>query len=243
LVAAAVAARSMLDEAQRDYDVAEARLKEAHRQEELVNAPPVSEDLAKADADVTSAENRLRTVSERLSKCTVKAPITGTVLRVLLRPGEAFSTITPKPLFTMSDLSGRRVRAEVDEKDVTKVRVGQRAVVTSDAHSTRKFYGTVSRLAASMGRKKVASGDPAEKADRDVLEVMVDLDETANQLPVGLRVVVRFTDEAEPAGQLQTSTAVPPQISVAKRTVTSKTHKKRRAQRERLRSRNDRRTS
>jgi hypothetical protein len=45
-----------------------------------------------------------------------------------------------------------------------------------------------------MGRKKIQSGDPAEKADRDVLEVMVDI-EGNNQLPLGLRVVVRFTSD------------------------------------------------
>ena len=196
LVAASVAARSLLDEAQRDYDVAEAHLKEALRQEELVNAPPVTEDLAKADADVTSAENRVVSLSERLSKCAVRAPITGTVLRILLWPGESFSTLAPKPLFLMSDLSGRRVRAEVDEKDVMKVWLGQRAMFTSDANPDRKFLGTVSRVSPTMGRKRISSGDPAEKADRDVLEVMVDLDQAANQLPVGLRVVVRFTDEA-----------------------------------------------
>jgi HlyD family secretion protein len=193
LVQAGAAARSLLDEAQRDFEVAEARLRESVRQEELIKAPPVQEDLAKADADVQVSENRVRSVNEQLSKCSVKSPISGTILRVLLRPGESFSTITPKPLFTMSDLSGRRVRAEVDEKDITKVSLGQTVEVTTDAHSGRKFTGVVSKLASTMGRKRILSGDPAEKSDRDVLEVMVDLGEAGNQLPLGLRVVVHFT--------------------------------------------------
>jgi len=44
-----------------------------------------------------------------------------------------------------------------------------------------------------MGRKKVKTGDPAEKSDRDVLEVIADLEDHDPLLVVGLRVVVRFT--------------------------------------------------
>jgi hypothetical protein len=43
-----------------------------------------------------------------------------------------------------------------------------------------------------MGRKSVLSGDPAEKADRDILEVIIELDHSANELPVGLRVTAQF---------------------------------------------------
>jgi hypothetical protein len=43
-----------------------------------------------------------------------------------------------------------------------------------------------------MGRKSVLSGDPAEKADRDILEVIIELDQSANELPVGLRVTAQF---------------------------------------------------
>jgi hypothetical protein len=43
-----------------------------------------------------------------------------------------------------------------------------------------------------MGRRSFLRGDPAEKADRDVLEVVTELDRTANELPVGLRLTVQF---------------------------------------------------
>ncbi|MBI4903070.1 MAG: efflux RND transporter periplasmic adaptor subunit [Acidobacteria bacterium] len=192
LAQAGVMARSVLDEAQRDFEVAEARLREALRHEALVKAPPMQEDIAKADADIRASENRLVAIEQQITKCTVKAPISGTILRVMLRPGESFSTVTPKPLFTIADLSGRRVRAEVDEKDVGKVAPGQKVIVRSDALGDRKFTGTVTQLASTMGRKRVYSGEPTEKSDRDILEVTADLDESAGQLPLGLRVVVQF---------------------------------------------------
>jgi len=64
--------------------------------------------------------------------------------------------------------------------------------VLADAYPDKKFAGKVSRVGAAMGRKKVRTGDPAEKSDRDVLEVLIDLDETEKHLVVGLRMSVQF---------------------------------------------------
>ena len=186
-----VMARADLDQVKRDYDVAEAKLREAIRNEELVKAPALAEEVAKADSDIESAQHRMEIVQERMSKCVVTAPINGAILRVLMKAGESFSTLTPHPLFTMADISVRRIRAEVDERDVSKVRVGQKVLITSDALQNQQLQGVVGRISDTMGRKKILSGDPSEKADRDVLEAMIDLN-GAIKLPVGMRVTVEF---------------------------------------------------
>lgn len=192
LLEAAAISKSSYDEARRDYDVAEAQYQAAKRNEELVDAGPLLEEVARADADVRAADDRVRLAQEKLSKCVVRAPISGTVLRVNLREGESFALLSPRPLFSMADASGRRVRAEVDERDVGKVHVNQKILITSDAYSHRAFRGTVTKLASIMGRKSVITGDPVDKADRDVLEVTARLDNEAEELPIGLRVTVQF---------------------------------------------------
>lgn len=192
LGAAAAISQSALDQARRDNDVAEAQLKEAIRNEELVDAGPTEEDVAKADADLRAADDRIKLAHEKISKCTVVAPTQGTILRVDLRQGEAFSTVSPHPLFTIADLSARRVRAEVDERDISRVHVGQKAVLTSEAYSGKRFYGTLGRVASVMGRKTIDTGNPADKSDRDILEALVDLGPNASALPIGLRVTVQF---------------------------------------------------
>jgi multidrug resistance efflux pump len=184
--------RLTFEEAQRDKNVAEAQFQQAQRNEDLVNAGPLPEELARADADLSAAEAGINLAQDRLSKCVVRAPISGTVLRVLLREGESFGLISPRPLFTMADVSGRRVRAEVDENDIANVHVGQKLLVSADAYSHRTFSGVVTQLADVMGRKSVVTGDPAQKADRDILEVTADLNQPANALPIGLRVTVQF---------------------------------------------------
>jgi len=93
----------------RDLGVADANLRAALRTEELVAAPPLEEDAARADADVLAAEGRVRTVQERIGKCTIAARLTERS-EVYARRGESFSTVTPRPLFSLADTSTRPSR-------------------------------------------------------------------------------------------------------------------------------------
>ncbi|MGH9665741.1 MAG: HlyD family secretion protein, partial [Bryobacteraceae bacterium] len=184
--------KASYDQAQRDYDVAQAQYEHAVRNQQLVNAGPLAEEVARADADLRGAQDKVQLAQDRLDKCFVRAPIDGTVLRVLLREGESFALAAPRPLFSMANLSARRVVAEVDERDVGSVRLGQKVSISADAYSQKQFSGTVTRIVPVMGKKSVRTGDPADKSDRDVLEVIAALDTGALELPVGLRVTVQF---------------------------------------------------
>ena len=188
--------RATYEQAVRDLGVADANLQAAVRTEELLAAPPLQEDRARADAEVLAAEGREQTVQERIEKCSILAPIDGTVLRVYARRGESFSTVTPRPLFSLADTSVRHIKAEVDERDVDKLRIGQQVIILADALDGKKLNGTVVRISAMMGRKSINTGDPSDKSDRDVLEAVIDTQDDAQPLPVGLRVTVRFLSNA-----------------------------------------------
>jgi HlyD family secretion protein len=184
--------RATYDQAVRDLGVADANLRAALGTEELVAAPPLREDMARADADVLAAEGRARTAQQRIERCAIQAPTDGTVLRVYARPGESFSTVTPRPLFSLADTSTRHIKAEVDERDVDKLSVGQKVIIQADALEGKKLRGSVARISAMMGRKSISTGDPADKSDRDILEAVIELDDNSKPLPIGLRVTVQF---------------------------------------------------
>src|SRR5467141_1667819 len=188
--------RSTFEQAVRDLGVADANLRAAVRTEELLAAPPLQEDKARADAEVLAAEGRARTVQERIGKCSILAPIDGTVLRVYARSGESFSTVTPRPLFSLADTSTRHIKAEVDERDVDKLAVGQNVIIQADALEGKKLQGSVTRISPVMGRKSIATGDPSDKSDRDILEAVIDFEDKAKPLPIGLRVTVQFLSDA-----------------------------------------------
>ena len=191
--------RADYDQASRDFGVAEADYQAAIRTEELLAAPPLEEEKARTDAEVLAAEGRVKTAQERIRKCAILAPIDGTVLRVYARPGESFSTVTPRPLFSLADASGRRVKAEVDERDLSKVVIGQNVIVQAEGLGGKKLTGTVESISAVMGRKTVYTHDPSDKLDRDILEAVIVLTtDDAKSLPMGLRVVVKFLSSRLP---------------------------------------------
>jgi multidrug resistance efflux pump len=184
--------RASYDQSVRDLGVADANLRTAVRTEELLAAPPLQEEKARADAEVLAAEGRVRTVQERIGKCSILAPIDGTILRVYARRGESFSTVTPRPLFSLADTSSRHIKAEIDERDVDKVSVGQKVVIQADALNGKRLNGSVVRISAMMGRKSISTGDPSDKSDRDILEAVIGLEDSTLSLPIGLRVTVQF---------------------------------------------------
>ena len=193
LVASDSISRVAYEETLRNASVAEAEYRQAQRNEHLINAGPLPEEILRADADLHAAEERINLAQEKVGKCAIRAPIDGTILRLMLHEGESFTLGSPRPVLQIANIAGRRVRAEVDERDVGRVRVGQHVMISSDAYSGRRFGGSVTHLATVMGRKSVLTGDPADKSDRDILEVIAQL-QGATELPVGLRVTVEFVE-------------------------------------------------
>ena len=64
------------------------------------------------------------------------------------------SSTVPDPVLTIGDRKTLRVRVDVDETDVSKVRVGQKAYVTADAFGKLEFWGRVVRVGQRLGAKE-----------------------------------------------------------------------------------------
>ena len=90
----------------------------------------------------------------------------------------------------MGDTSRLRVRADIDETDVTGIALGQTVWVTADAFRDRRFRGTVAQIGVQLGRKNFRNDNPEERVDTKILEVMIDL-EPGVQLPIGLPVDIK----------------------------------------------------
>ena len=81
------------------------------------------------------------------------------------------------------------LRADVDERDISRIKPGQNAVLMAEAYGERQFTGVVSRVSKILGKKNIRTDDPAEKNDTRILETLIDLD-GPGELPVGLRLDV-----------------------------------------------------
>jgi HlyD family secretion protein len=189
LFKAGVVSREELERYAREADVAKAKYDEAVQQHALVDDHAREEDQSFAEADLKLAKGQLAEAEARYEKTFIRSPIDGTVLRKHHRSGESVSnsSTVPDPVLTIGDRKTLRVRVDVDETDVSKVQVGQRAYVTADAYGTKKFWGHVVRLGQQLGPKNVRTDEPTERVDTKILETLVELD-PGSQLPDGLRV-------------------------------------------------------
>lgn len=189
LFSAGVVSREELDRYAREADVAQAKYDAAVQQHALVDDHAREEDRSFAEADLKLAEAQLAEAQARYDKTFIHSPIEGSVLRKHHRNGESVSnsSTVPDPILTIGDRKTLRVRVDVDETDVSKVNVGQRAYVTADAFGKQKFWGHVVRVGQQLGPKNVRTDEPTEKVDTKILETIVELD-PGSHLPDGLRV-------------------------------------------------------
>jgi len=187
LAARGVISRDEADRYERAYRVAQAEYEQASQRFALVDAKAREEDQAKAEANVAAARAQYEEERAVYEKSLIRAPIDGVILRKLRHTGESVSTQFDSPVITMADDSVLRVRLDVDETDVAKLKVGQRAYVTAEAYGDRKFLGRVIRVGRILGKKNVRTDEPTEHVDTKILETLVEL-KAGELLPLGLRV-------------------------------------------------------
>ena len=140
------------------------------------------------------ARGELRTAVAELEKLTIRAPIASTVLQVNAKVGELASPSAPQVLALLGDLTGLRVRAEVDERDVGKIKLGGRAVVRADAFRGREFSGKVVSIAPLVQPARINSPGSRNLSDFSVTDVLIELSDPGPLL-VGMKVDVYFQNE------------------------------------------------
>jgi HlyD family secretion protein len=202
LFSAGVVSREELERYAREADVAKAKYEAAVQQHALVDDHAREEDRSLAEADLQLAQAQLAEAQARYEKTFIRSPIDGSVLRKHHRAGESVSnsSTVPDPVLTIGDRKALRVRVDVDETDVSKVRVGQKAYVTADAFGKQKFWGHVVRVGQQLGPKNVRTDEPTEKVDTKILETLVELD-PGSSLPDGLRVDAFIVPESAEVAQ------------------------------------------
>ncbi len=188
------ASKADLDAARSALSHAQDRLRE--RQDALAKLKASADTPlpTRLEGELNVAQAEWRVAEAALEKTQIRAPADGVVLRVGVRKGElAVPTLEPA-LLVIGDVSSLRVRAEVNEQDIGRIRTGQSVLVRAAAFHGREFEGKVSSVARVVGPSRINSGDPRKFNDVDVLEVVVDLPDPG-PLVVGEQVDVYFKSE------------------------------------------------
>jgi HlyD family secretion protein len=143
------------------------------------------------EAGLIAARSEVTLAESLLDKTRIRAPIAGKVLQINAKLGELVAPTPELPLVVMGDMSIVRVRAEVDEPDVAKIKLGQRVSVKNNAYPGREFDGKVAEIAPSLALPRMGSRGARRTTDVEVMEVLIDLDGSVPLLP-GMRVDAFF---------------------------------------------------
>ena len=104
-------------------------------------------------AGAASAKYNLDVAAKTLSRTTVISPIDGVVSLLSIKKGERVvgnSMMAGTEMMRVADMSKIETIVDVGENDIPKVQLGDSAIISVDAYSTRKFRGIVTQIASSV---------------------------------------------------------------------------------------------
>ena len=146
---------------------------------------------SRADAVLAVAQAELSLAKAALSKTHINAPFAGTVLKLLKTRGEMASPSADDTILTFGDQTQLRVRAELSEIDIGRVKVQDRVSVISNAADSPPLAGHVVSVSSSLGPRRIGASGTGGPLWPSVREVTIELDDASSLIP-GLHVDVFF---------------------------------------------------
>lgn len=188
-----------IDLQQADVSRFEAELETAER--ELKRRESLGQEGRLAETELEAVKLRTQMARATLERAKadlelsiVRSPIDGRILKVHTKEGER---VGEKGIAELGDTTRMYTIAEVYETDVARVRIGQKARITSPA-LPGVLTGKVERIGLLIGKKDILKTDPVADADARVVEVDIRMDdpESASRL-TNLRVDVVIEPQNE----------------------------------------------
>lgn len=143
-----VVSDSDFDRVKSEYEVAKA---------EVIAA---QESLHAAEYNIKSAAATVKEANDNLKRTTIYSPMDGTVSKLNVELGERVvgtAQMAGTELMRVADLTQMEVHVEVNESDIVRVKIGDKATVEVDAYLNRKFIGTVKEIANSSASSGMQS--------------------------------------------------------------------------------------
>ena len=159
-------------QAKNQYDIADVQYQSAQGSYELVIEGAGEEDIKSVEAQVRQAKAALDMAKYQLNSAKIVAPISGRVTSIAISSGEM---VAPSlPLLSIIDVSRIFAKVGISEKDISKIKEGQKINLEIDAFPERKFQGEI-----------VSKGVAVDQISK-TLEVKIEILQPEVDIPVGV---------------------------------------------------------
>jgi multidrug resistance efflux pump len=153
---------------------------------------PLAGEIDVARAELALAEARLAKARVEYDYCLVRAPISGTILKLFLETGDSVSTTKFTPIARMADARDLRIRLEIDEGSVPLLRTGIEGALEVRGVCSKVGRVRVDTIVPLFGPKRLFSPDASERQDARTLTVLCKVQESRVALYPGQRVTARL---------------------------------------------------
>lgn len=195
--------KDQLTQAKREYENAVSTRKSTLKQSKSsIEQAQEALDTAKSSANksIKEAKKQVTQAQESLDKCAVTAPMDGIVTSISAQEGDTYSGGT---ILQIEDVSGYTISTSVDEYDISNVKVGQKAIVLTEATDEDELEGEVTFVApsteSSSGSSSSQSGESgamtSSGSSSDGYEVQIALKTTDERLKLGLTARCSIVEE------------------------------------------------
>ncbi len=147
--------------------------------------------LTRLDSGLTIARTDLRLAELAFERTRIRSTSDGRILQLEGVAGELATAGSTLPFAIVGDVSQLEVTAEVEERDISKIWIGQDVVVRANAFTGEDFTGKVTAIAPKVGSPALGLRGPSQPRDVEILEVDITLDGKPPLLP-SMRVDVFF---------------------------------------------------
>jgi HlyD family secretion protein len=156
--------QSKVEKAQLDVEKARATL-EIEKQKLTANRATTTYDLQSLDKEVAKAKLDLDQLEANFADARIVAPFDGKITKVNGKSGDNVQAFNP--VISISSPANLLVNAQINESDMPKLAVGQRALISLDAFPGQTLNGTVLTLPSSVVTQQGVVADKNTKITVD----------------------------------------------------------------------------
>ena len=175
-----------------------------------------------AEASLLQAQSQLDSQQERYEWTTVTAPMAGTITRLIVEEGEIITSgrssfSRGEAIMRIADLDQMIVRTQINQVEIGKIEVDQRAEITVDSYPGQVFPGRVSEISPSATQR-----GPGNQSSVITFEVDVEVIGSPPELLPGMSADVDIiVFEASDILQIPIPSVLSPEIFTVKANVSS----------------------
>lgn len=134
-----------------------------------IESSSVSNQVKKSALSVSDAELSLKGLQDDLDQYSISSPIAGKVIQKTVKAGDKVASQQGSTsMAVIADLSALTMTMNIDELDISSVKVGQDVEVTADALENQVFHGVVNKVSVIGTSQNGVTTYPVEVLLSDV---------------------------------------------------------------------------